>query len=104
MFSPDQNVVSVFNGEIYNFKELRNMYLNEYTFHSNSDAEVIPYLYDKFGIDFIDKLASPEEVVLRLRRLIGSAPKTIKIGDLFELEPENAVVYAINDGRHQMIR
>ena len=56
------------------------------------------------SVDFIDKLASPEEVVLRLRRLIGSAPKTIKIGTLFELEPENAVVYAVNNGRHQMIR
>ena len=38
MFSPDQNVVCVFNGEIYNFKELRSMYLNEYIFRSNSDA------------------------------------------------------------------
>ena len=56
MFSPDQNVVSVFNGEIYNFKELRSMYLNEYIFHSNSDTEVIPYLYEKFGIDFVQKL------------------------------------------------
>ena len=56
MFSPDQNVVCVFNGEIYNFKELRSMYLNEYRFHSNSDAEVIPYLYEKFGINFIQKL------------------------------------------------
>jgi len=56
MFSPDQNVVSVFNGEIYNFKELRSTYLNEYRFHSNSDAEVIPYLYEKFGIEFIHKL------------------------------------------------
>ena len=56
MFSPDQNVVSIFNGEIYNFKELRSTYLNEYLFHSNSDAEVIPYLYEKFGIEFIHKL------------------------------------------------
>ena len=31
-------------------------------------------------VDFIDKLASPEEVVLRLRRLIGTAPDTISIG------------------------
>ena len=31
-------------------------------------------------IDFIDKLASPEEVVLRLRRLIGTAPEVIHIG------------------------
>ena len=69
MFSPDQNVVSVFNGEIYNFKELRNMYLNEYTFHSNSDAEVIPYLYDKFGIDFIDKLRGVFAIAIYDRRL-----------------------------------
>ena len=31
-------------------------------------------------IDFIDKLASPEEVVLRLRRLMGSSPETIPVG------------------------
>jgi asparagine synthase (glutamine-hydrolysing) len=35
---------------------LRRTYLNEYLFHSNSDAEVIPYLYEKFGIEFIHKL------------------------------------------------
>ena len=56
MFSPDRKVVSVFNGEIYNFNELRSKYLNEYHFRSGSDAEVIPYLYEKFGIDFIHKL------------------------------------------------
>ena len=69
MFSPDQTVVSVFNGEIYNFKELRNMYLNEYTFHSSSDAEVIPYLYDKFGIDFIQKLRGVFAIAIYDRRL-----------------------------------
>ena len=31
-------------------------------------------------VDFIDKLASPEEVVLRLRRLMGSSPELIPIG------------------------
>ena len=30
-------------------------------------------------VDFIDKLASPEEVILRLRRLIGTTPQTISI-------------------------
>ena len=56
MFSPDQNVISIFNGEIYNFKELRSQYLSDYSFRSNSDSEVIPYLYEKFGIDFVQKL------------------------------------------------
>ena len=32
-------------------------------------------------VDFIDKLASPEEVVLRLRRLIGRTPDAISMGD-----------------------
>ena len=31
-------------------------------------------------VDFIDKLASPAEVVLRLRRLIGTAPEIIRVG------------------------
>ena len=31
-------------------------------------------------VDYIDKLASPEEVVLRLRRLIGAAPELIPVG------------------------
>ncbi len=31
-------------------------------------------------VDFIDKLASPEEVVLRLRRLVGVAPDQVAIG------------------------
>ena len=55
-------------------------------------------------VDFIDKLASPEEVVIRLRRLIGSAPEMIKIGTLFELDADNVAVYAIEGGRRELIR
>jgi len=68
------------------------------------DTAVSASLSVSSSVDFIDKLASPEEVVLRLRRLIGSAPETIKIGSLFELDNENAAVYAINDGRRELIR
>lgn len=32
-------------------------------------------------VDFIDKLASPDEVILRLRRLIGVSPEAIPIGN-----------------------
>lgn len=40
----------VFNGEIYNFQEKREMLKKEgYTFKSKSDTEVILALYDKFG-------------------------------------------------------
>ncbi|MFQ6028275.1 MAG: response regulator transcription factor [Dehalococcoidia bacterium] len=43
-------------------------------------------------VDFIDKLASPEEVVLRLRRLIGTTPETIAIGSHLLLDVGAGVV------------
>ena len=48
-------------------------------------------------VDFIDKLASPEEVVLRLRRLIGTEPETIAIGPDIVLNTAAKLVY-IKDG------
>ncbi len=44
-------------------------------------------------VDFIDKLASPEEVVLRLRRLIGATPDKIPIGDKILLDAGVKLLY-----------
>jgi len=68
------------------------------------DTAVTASLNISANVDFIDKLASPEEVVLRLRRLIGNAPETIRIGSLFELDPDNAAVYVIAGSRREIIR
>jgi asparagine synthase (glutamine-hydrolysing) len=56
MLSPDGKVVLTFNGEIYNFKELRQRHLPNVRFKSDSDSEVVLYLYLKFGIGFIQQL------------------------------------------------
>jgi len=56
MFTADKQVAIIYNGEVYNFQELKSEYLNEYKFHSTTDTEVILYLYDKLGINFIEKL------------------------------------------------
>lgn len=46
-------VVSVFNGEIYNFKELRALLTKRgYLLTGQGDSEVIPNLYREFGDDF----------------------------------------------------
>jgi len=50
IFSSDNQKVIVFNGEIYNFKKLKEDYLEEYNFKTNSDTEVIIALYEKFGV------------------------------------------------------
>lgn len=46
----------IFNGEIYNFKELKELYLKEFSFNTKSDTEVLLYMYIKFGKDFVKKL------------------------------------------------
>ena len=44
------------NGEIYNHKELEKKLSNPHDFQTNSDCEVLLYLYDEFGTDFLDKI------------------------------------------------
>ena len=50
IYSNDGDKVIVFNGEIYNYKALRNKHLSDYNFKTNSDTEVILALYEKFGV------------------------------------------------------
>ena len=55
--STDQNYVITFNGEIYNYKSLKNELLkNNIFFKSNSDTEVILEAYKFWGIKFLEKL------------------------------------------------
>ncbi|TXB65274.1 asparagine synthase (glutamine-hydrolyzing) [Vicingus serpentipes] len=54
--SNDKKVQLVFNGEIYNFKELKATYLKNESYKSNTDTEVILKLYQQKGISFLDFL------------------------------------------------
>jgi asparagine synthase (glutamine-hydrolysing) len=57
MVSRDGSLVIVFNGEIYNYIELRDDYLSgRYQLSTTSDTEVILYLYDRFGEDCVQLL------------------------------------------------
>ncbi len=50
----DENIVVVFNGEIYNYLELKNEI--DDSFRTNCEAEVICKLYKKHGKEFVNKL------------------------------------------------
>jgi len=50
MFSRDKNIILIFNGEIYNFKNLKKD-LSDFKFKSNSDTEVLLNGYLKWGLD-----------------------------------------------------
>ena len=45
MSSENNNVTIVFNGEIYNFKNKKNLISKGYKFRSSSDTEVLLNLY-----------------------------------------------------------
>lgn len=49
MYAENEALVLIFNGEIYNFQELKNSELKNQNFHSQSDTEVILKLYQKYG-------------------------------------------------------
>lgn len=57
MFSDNKKVVIVFNGEIYNYKILKEDLLKQgCIFKSTSDTEVILKLYEKYGVDAFSML------------------------------------------------
>ena len=52
MLSPDSSVGIVFNGAIYNFRELRaELEAQHYNFKSHTDTEVLVHGYDAWGLD-----------------------------------------------------
>jgi asparagine synthase (glutamine-hydrolysing) len=56
MSNAAERVWLVFNGEIYNFKEIRKeLEQKGYTFRSRTDSEVIIHSYDEWGTDCIHK-------------------------------------------------
>ena len=56
MWNDDRTVVIVFNGEIYNFKQLREELSTDYVFKTESDTEVLISGYLKYGPSFVERL------------------------------------------------
>ena len=54
-------------------------------------------------VDFIDKLASPEEVVLRFRRLIGTPADNISIGGRITIDSGAKLVYVDTAGETRTV-
>lgn len=53
----DDEIVVVFNGEIYNYKELKKELMEKgYTFLNNTDTEVLIYGYKEYGVRLVYKL------------------------------------------------
>jgi asparagine synthase (glutamine-hydrolysing) len=57
MMSPDGELVVVYNGEIYNYPELRReMEADGCVFRTNVDTELLLHMFDRLGADFVSRL------------------------------------------------
>lgn len=55
IFNEDNTLVLVFNGEIYNFKQLREDLINKgHVFKTSTDSEVIIHSYEEYGQDMVN--------------------------------------------------
>ena len=112
MHSPDHRVSVVYNGEIYNFQEIKEE-LKDYPFVSTCDTEVIIAAYLKWGIDCVNRFNGmfaiclydrESDDVFLVRDRIGKKPLYYEVenGNLIfgsELKPLMA-----REGFHREIR
>ncbi|WP_010588153.1 asparagine synthase (glutamine-hydrolyzing) [Schlesneria paludicola] len=69
LFNEDRTVSVICNGEIYNYRELRERLLQRgHRFHTGSDCEVIAHLWEEHGSKLVDELRGMFAFVLYDRR------------------------------------
>ena len=85
----------IFNGEIYNYKELRKILQNR-EFYTNSDTETIIYLYEKYGDKFIDKLNGIFSFIIfdKKRNLLFSARDRFGVKPLYYFMDKEKIIYS----------
>ena len=93
MANEDKSVVVVFNGEIYNFMELRReLEAKGHTFHCGADTEVLIHGYEEYGTELIYRLRGMFAFVLwdaKNKRMFGAR-------DIFGIKP--FYYYPVSDG------
>ncbi|MDR2761091.1 MAG: asparagine synthase (glutamine-hydrolyzing) [Planctomycetaceae bacterium] len=97
MHNGSETIYIVFNGEIYNFESLRrDLILSGYKFKSETDTEVIIYLYERYGENFLTYLNGMFAIAIwdiPKRRLILARDRLGKKPLFYASEPNSDSVF-----------
>ena len=93
----DETVWVVFNGEIYNYIELRPQLEKQgHRFYTSSDTEVIIHLYEEYGLDFVQHLNGQFAISIwdvKQKKLILARDR-VGIRPLFYTQQNGTLYYA----------
>ena len=96
IWNPDHTKVIVYNGEIYNFKVLREELIKAgYSFRTNSDTEVILLGYEEYGVEILNKLEGMFAFViydLNEKKWILARDRTGEKPLYYHIDPEKAIL------------
>lgn len=93
MYNETNDIVIVFNGEIYNYQELKKDLIEKgHVFRNNSDTETLIHSYEEYGEAMLDRLRGMFAFVI----WDGKKKKLFAARDFFGIKP---FYYAIVDGQ-----
>ncbi len=88
MWNNEKTICIVYNGEVYNFQELREeLEQKGHVFHSRSDTEVVLRLYEQFGDDFILRLRGMFAFAIYDHRRGAGKERLLLARDPFGIKP-----------------
>ena len=96
MFSDNGDLVMVFNGEVFNYKELAIEHLSMNSLKSTSDSEVVLKLYEKYGPDTLKLFRGMFAILIwnkKTKELFGARDR-LGIKPMYYFKGENNTIFA----------
>lgn len=97
IYNEDETIVLVCNGEIFNYRELRqDLIAQGHVFRTGSDVEVLIHLYEEEGTNFLNRVNGQFAFALydRKKKLLFLARDHFGINPLFYTERDGVFIFA----------